>query len=70
MNRIATDCPINFLYAVIGCRSSFNPMKKIINMAAMMYFNSCAVVIPVKSTDEIITPANIATPPRFGVGLI
>jgi hypothetical protein len=40
------------------------------SMAAMMYFSSWAVVIPVNTTDDMITPAKIATPPRFGVGWV
>jgi len=39
------------------------------SIAAIIYFSSCAVVMPVNITDETITPAKMATPPRFGVGL-
>ena len=35
-------------------------------MAAIMYFSSCAVVIPVNITEDTITPAKIATPGKFG----
>jgi len=33
----------------------------------MVYFNSWAVETSVNNTDVIITPANMAIPPRFGV---
>jgi hypothetical protein len=63
----AIACPMNFLYGDMPIISSLNPMKKIIRILAMIYWNKGIARKLANIRKAIMLPIKMAMPPRVGV---